>query len=282
MAVEVRDKYYVMVFLLEECNFSCSHCVRDDEPMRPGYKLSFDQHKLFLADCARLESVRWVEHSGGETTLWQDGDHGLVDVLIAESRAGLEPGFTSNGGLLADYAYCRDLLQRYFAAATMPLRVYLSIDVFHDNLDAETGRAPSLDNVLRYRDSLPSAQREMLTITPLTAVSKDPASLPPDEMLHHYESLGAPFRILPLRAVGKARDKLAHLCPDLGSDRPEDLGAYYPFRPEQSRKEPPEAPTLVLIGDTYWFSADDWRIAGRLGHLPDEIIAAYAEPGVKG
>ena len=72
MKIEIRDKSLMMIFLLEECNFECSHCLREDEPMVPGYKLSFKQLQLCLSDCQRLESISWVHFTGGEPTLCTD------------------------------------------------------------------------------------------------------------------------------------------------------------------------------------------------------------------
>jgi len=276
--IDIRDKYYVMVFLLEECNFDCAHCVREDEPMEPGYKLSFEQHGRFLADCRDLKSVRWVEHSGGETTLWTDGKLDLTDILIAEAEAGLEPGLTSNGSLFVDPAICRDFFQTYFSSASMPLRVYLSIDVFHRNYDAQKGRCPSLDNVLSYREDMPAQQRGLLNIIPLTYVTREPSSVLPEEMRHHYRERGAPFRVLPVRPVGKARS-FAHLCPELNSDSPEKLGAYYPFRPDPPRRTGSKASNLILIGNDYFLSEPEWHAIGRLGELPQAVIETYAGSG---
>ena len=66
------NKSLMMIFLLEECNFSCNHCVREDEPMPINYKLTFEQLKLCLTDCQTLETIEWVHFSGGEPTLWTD------------------------------------------------------------------------------------------------------------------------------------------------------------------------------------------------------------------
>lgn len=275
MDIRIRDKYFVMVFLLEECNFSCAHCVREDEPMEIGYKLSFEQHRRFLADCLSLESVRWVEHSGGETTLWSDGDLDLTDILIAEARAGFEPGFTSNGSLFVDSATCHDFFQKYFASVAMPLRVYISIDIFHKNYDAQKGRCLSLDNILSYRDNLPAPKRGMLDIIPLTYVTRETSSVLPEEMRRHYQKRGAPFRVLPVRPVGKARS-FAHLCPDLSSDSSDKLGAYYPFRPDRPRDARSDASNLVLIGENYLLPEPEWHVIGRLGDLPRAAIDAYS------
>ena len=268
-------KSMMMIFLLEECNFSCPHCVREDEPMHPGYKLSFEQLQLCLSDCRRLGSVHSIQFSGGETTLWTEGNRDLTDVLVEVSRAGFSPGFTTNGSLFVDYTKCRDFFQKYVDAATTPLHAYLSIDTFHGNFDVERGRCQSLDSVLKYKSSMRSHKRDLLNITPMAVVSKDSNSLLPDEMIRHYETLGVPFGIIPLAPEGKAKS-LAHLCPDLSSDKPEDLGAYYRFRPKQPQKKPTETQHMVLIGDDYYLHKPKWRIVAQLGHLPDTMLRAYS------
>ena len=152
MTIEILDKSLMMIFLLEECDFSCAHCAREEEPMPPGYQLTFDQLQKCLADCRNLESINWVHFSGGEPTLWSDGNHSLVDLLIAISKAGYTPGFTTNGGYLEDYDKCHDLFHKYFNDSPMPLKVYFSIDTFHGNFDRKKKRAKCLDNALKLFD----------------------------------------------------------------------------------------------------------------------------------
>ena len=48
--LENIDSTFMMIFLLEECNFSCDHCVRCDEPMAPGYTLTYEQLNTCLSD----------------------------------------------------------------------------------------------------------------------------------------------------------------------------------------------------------------------------------------
>jgi molybdenum cofactor biosynthesis enzyme MoaA len=234
------DKSLMMIFLLEECNFSCNHCVREDEPMPIGYKLSFEQLKLCLSDCRKLETVEWVHFSGGEPTLWREGELDLADLLIEISKAGFDPGFTTNGSYFIDYRKCSELFQKYFNSANKRLRLYISIDTFHQNFDFQKGRAESLDNVIKYKLALPSEMKKLLNIIVVSAISKDSKSLLPNEMIEHYQSLGLTFLFIPLRAVGKAKS-LSHLCPNLESDKQEELGAYYRFyqkkREETRRNE---------------------------------------------
>ncbi|RKY57485.1 MAG: hypothetical protein DRP96_09875 [Candidatus Neomarinimicrobiota bacterium] len=94
MKIKIDNPSLMMILLLEECNFSCVHCIREDEPMDAGYKLSYNQFKVCLSDCRRLESVSWVHFSGGEPTLWKEGNRSLIDLLLEISIKGFISGFT--------------------------------------------------------------------------------------------------------------------------------------------------------------------------------------------
>jgi MoaA/NifB/PqqE/SkfB family radical SAM enzyme len=281
MKIEIADKSLMMILLLEECNLDCAHCIREDEPMEPGYRLSLEQFRQCLADCRRLESIRWVHFTGGEPTLWAEEGSDLVDLLLEIAEAGYIPGFTSNGVFFEDYDKCRDFFARYFAGSDMPLRLYFSIDTFHGNFDRKRKRASSLDNILNCRQELAPAKADQLVITAMPTISKLAKSLLPEEMVEHYESQGIRFAFVPLIPMGKGRS-FAHLCPDLTRDRPEGLGAFYRYYhngkweklSEAERRQ--RADHINLIGDTYYF-AEPWRKVGRLGDLPDEIVRAYAE-----
>lgn len=288
MGIDVADKSLMMVFLLEACNLRCPHCVREEEPMVPGYKLTFRQLQLCLSDCRRLESVRWIHFSGGEPTLWQEGKRDLLSLLIEISNAGFTPGFTTNGSSFLDYDRCLAFLSEYADASSAPLRLCLSIDSFHQNYDAESGRAQSLDNILKCKRQLPPNKGLLVDIRVIVVVSKEPESLLPEDMVDHYESMGVAFRFVPLRPGGRART-MRHLCPDLGSENPENLGAYVRYV-QGSAGESGEkalrreyAVEIVLIGEEYYaFAADDrdyrvtWQKVGRVGRLPEEVVRAYA------
>jgi MoaA/NifB/PqqE/SkfB family radical SAM enzyme len=289
MPVEISDKTFMMIFLLEECNLACPHCVREDEPMDPGYKLSFQQLQSCLEDCRTLGSIRRVHFSGGEPTLWREGDLDLVDLLLEIARSGFTPGFITNGSLFDEYDRCYGFFERYVEGSTVPLRFYLSIDTFHGNFDAEAGRARSLDNVLRCRRELPAGKGSLMgELEVVVIVSKDRASLLPDRMVAHYQSLGVRFDFVPLRCVGKARS-MRDLCPDLGSQDPDDLGAYRRYAPLNRRRPLEHGPKKtcadypILIGDDYYVHigiSDDrsdhqWQKIAKLGELPTEIVEAF-------
>ena len=248
--------------------------------MDPGYKLSFKQLQSCLSDCHSLDTASWVHFSGGEPTLWREGSRDLLDLLLEISKAGFSPGFTTNGSLFTDCSKCNNFFRKYIDGSTMPLRLYLSIDTFHNNFDVKRGRARSLDNVMKCKQELPSLKADLLKIAVIVTVSRDFKSLLPDEMIQHYESLGASFGFIPLHCAGKAKS-FSHLCPDLSSDDPESLGAYQRYYEKAARKkrdetkDRPRADHINLIGNNYYF-ANPWRNIAQLGHLPDEIIRVYS------
>jgi len=269
----VLDKTLIMIFLLEECNNDCPHCVRTDEPMLPGYKLYSEQLKICLEDCKKLESIEWVHFSGGEPTIWREGALGLVDLLIAISDAGFDPGFTTNGIIFQDYNECKGFFKKYLENSDRVLRLYLSIDTFHSNFDAVKGIAPSLDNLLRLGEDLTHEKKKQLDLTVLVVISKDVNSLLPEEMIRHYESMGVDFRFLPLKPMGKAGN-LTDLCPVLRSDKPEDLGAYHKYY-NKELVESRSVDNIVLIGNDYYFHTPQFRKIARLGRIPENVFEKY-------
>ena len=280
MKIEIIDKSLMMIFLLEACNFECIHCIREDEPMLRGYKLSFKQLRSCLSDCRRLDSIRWVHFTGGEPTLWKEKNRSLVDLLLEIAKADFIPGFTTNGSFFVNYGRCHDFFAKYVDGSIMPLRVYFSIDTFHRNFDVKKERSRCLDNVIKCKQEMPQVQANLLEINVITIISKDFNSLLPDGMIRYYESQGVTFSFLPLLLYGKAKS-LSHLCPDINSDRPEDLGAYQLFHQKESRKKRGktrnrhQADFINLIGNDYYFT-DPWCKVAKLGHLPDTIKCAYS------
>jgi molybdenum cofactor biosynthesis enzyme MoaA len=282
MKIEIDDKSLMMIFLLEECNFTCSHCLREDWPMDSGYRFSFKQLQLCLSDCRKLENIRWVHFTGGEPTLWKEDNRNLADLLLEISKAGFTPGFTTNGSSFVDYGACYEFFAKYVDGSSMPLRVYLSIDTFHGNFDPIKERAKSLDNILECKRVLLRAQADRLEINVMAVISRDFDSLLPDGMIRYYESRGLAFGFLPLLPGGRA-NSFNHLCPDLSSDNPKDLGAYKLVHQKKSGKKRAKtenrhtADFINLIGNDYYFT-NPWRKVAQIGNLPDTLISAYSSP----
>ena len=101
-------------------------------------------------------------------------------------------------------------------------------------------------------------------------------------MIKYYQSLGLTFFFLPLKAVGKAKS-LSHLCPNLESEKQEELGAFYHFYKKENW-EGDETSNIVLIGDEYYWPQPrlkkgsigyEFIKIGSIGHLPLKIINKY-------
>jgi organic radical activating enzyme len=280
------------ILLLEPCNFDCPHCCRIDEPMAPGYRLTAGQLRACLEDARALTTLTWFHFSGGEPTLWAEEDLDLVDLLLDVSEAGYDPSFTTNGSGFVNPDRCRDFFARYVENARRPLLLYMSVDTFHGNFDREKERAPSVDNVVDFRETLSPEQAALIDLRFYATLSKAPESLLPEKMIRHYESRGVTVQFAPLSPMGKGRD-LTALCPNVETGTAESMGAYFPFhKPKRSRpaspptgKEREEATVLALIGDTYYFhfyatdpgEKDRWLEIGRLGGLPPEVVKAYTK-----
>ena len=73
---------------------------------------------------------------------------------------------------------------------------------------------------------------------------------------------------------GEATKSIRHLCPNLRSDKPEDLGAYYRFHQAKTRKKGDARLNLVLIDNAYGFNNTPRR-PFQLGNLPEDLIHAY-------
>jgi len=280
--IELADKSLMMIFLLEECNYGCCHCVRDDEPMVSGYKLTFQQLQQCLVDCQSLKSVSWVHFSGGEPTLWRDGEHSLLDLILEISKAGFSPGFTTNGSSFLNFDRCNDFIKGYTNNSSIPLILYISIDSFHKNFNAVTGKSQSLDNVVRSIQKLPTDKRELVDLRVAAAISKETKSLLPETMVKHYESLGVDFRFSPLRSVGKAKS-MRDICPDVDSENSSDLGAYNRFHKIQDLGKQDKKVSVILIDNDYWVSVNDnyefarkWKKVSSLGNLSTQVQLAYS------
>jgi len=68
------------VTLLHKCNFNCPHCGylyvgnSDYHPIKPGYRLTWDQIQTLIADCKSVKDERFAFFmNGGEPTLWEEG-----------------------------------------------------------------------------------------------------------------------------------------------------------------------------------------------------------------
>ena len=248
------------VSLLHKCNFNCEHCGyiyvgdAEDHIIRPGYRLSWNQIETAISECTSLKDSYWnLNYTGGEPTLWEEDDKDLVDILVATANAGALPTYNTNGSYFYDYDQTYSFFHKYIDNADTPLKTFISMDKFHKNYDQETGRAKSLDNILKVLETFPDDKRSLLPTHVVIIVTKDPDSSLPEEMQQHYGSMGITFGDFPMLDIGKAKS--------LKDQLPEFSG--YPPMPVKEGGGPP---VLVLVGDDYYIGNTR---TGKLGRMLD-------------
>lgn len=249
------------IALLHKCNFNCAHCGyiyvgdREDHVIRPGYKLTWEQAGIAIAESVGIEGTKWsVNYTGGEPTLWKDGKKDFLDLLVKTANSGASPSYNTNGSYFNTLERCRAFFTRYLENTDVPLRTFISMDRFHKNYDEEKGRARSLDNIIELLSELPAEKKKRLKTHVVIIVTRDPNSSLPDEMKMHYGQYGITFGDFPMLPVGKAKgmaDQLPGIQPDLSRLR------------GQGGRGPA---AVVLVGDEYFFCGEK---IGKLGHLSE-------------
>jgi len=258
------------ISLLHKCNFNCEHCGyiyvgdAEDHNIKPGYRLTWSQVMTAISDCLSFEGLLWnINFTGGEPTLWKEGEHRFLDMLLEVDKAGIIPAYNTNGSYFDDFKQCRDFFHEYSEKGEIPLRTFISMDKFHKNYDEKKGRAASLDNVTRVLNEMPSEKRELHKIHVITIVTNDPHSSLPAEMKNHYGKTGITFGDFPMLAIGKAKN-----ISDQLPNPPDFTPPVY--------KEAVERVGAVLVGEDYYHG--DKKVA-RLGHLKEFYDNRKTEAG---
>jgi hypothetical protein len=213
-----------------------------------------------IQDCTSVENSYWnMNYTGGEPTLWKEDGKDLADILIATARGGVLPTYNTNGSYFEDYNKCLEFFHRYMDNADTPLKTFISMDKFHKNYDQETGRAKSLDNILRVLETFPDEKRQLLPTHVVIIVTKDPNSSLSEDMKKHYSSTGITFGDFPMLNIGRAKN-LRDQLPD------------FPGFTPPPRKEGSGPPGAVLVGDDYYLGN---KKIGKLGHILDLYPNGY-------
>ncbi len=293
MRNRMMPSHIMGVSLLYKCNFNCAHCGyiyigdAEDHIIKPGYRLTWEQIKTAINDCVNIKGSQWnLNYTGGEPTLWEEGDRDFMDVLLETAKAGIAPSYNTNGSYFNDYDKTVKFFHRYIENSSSPLDTFISMDNFHNNYDREKGRAKSLDNIVKMLETIPADKKDLLRFHVIIIVTKDPNSSLPKEMKEYYGQFGISFGESPLQNIGKAKE----LKDELPS--PEDImnifkkqfGDKLPLPPPGTEKGPGGLPprfpmpdmsqgprVVVLVGDDYYIGN---KPRGRLGHMADLYPAA--------
>ena len=194
-----------------------------------------------------------MNYTGGEPTLWEENGKDLSDILIATAKAGILPTYNTNGSYFENYARSYAFFHKYIDNTETPLKTFISMDKFHKNYDHSTGRAKSLDTLLKVLETFPDDQKQLLPIHIVIIVTKDPNSSLTKEMKEYYSSKGITFGDFPMLNIGNAKN--------LKEQLPEFPG----FNFELPRiMDGPQV--LTLVGDDYYTGNNK---IGKLGHMMD-------------
>lgn len=259
-SIDTKPTHIMGISLLHKCNFNCDHCGyiyigdAEDHIIKPGYKLTWEQVKTAINDCISIDGSYWnINYTGGEPTLWEDGDKSFIDILIETAKGGQSPSYNTNGSYFDDYEKTREFFFRYLDSIDAPLATFISMDKFHKNYDEKKGRAKSLDNLVKVMEEIPAEKKGLFKNHVVIIITKDPNSSLPAEMKEYYGAFGITFGDFPVMPIGRAKE----------------LTGDFPDAPEfkaPPRKESEGPTVVVLVGDDYY--SGNTKI-GKLGHLVD-------------
>ena len=220
------------VILLKGRNRSCPHCFRRDLPGKNSDRLRYDQ---FLTGLGDMEFVvprqpGRMYLSGGEPTIWRDGDRQVTELLAEMCERGFAPGLVTNGSAFTTRDATREFFDAYFARGGQSINVVVSVDVWHDNLDQATNGCISLDNVLHYGKEHPERGR-LIDLDMEWTVSTRVEHLPPAAFVSCYEAQRVDCIVFALCYSGWQAREFEMMSPKLVANSADKstLGAFSPY-----------------------------------------------------
>ena len=148
-----QQRIFPALQLTDACNKQCAPCLRTAN--RKAFWLKYDQLRAYLKDIEVLSSKYTISYqfvTGGEPTIWRDGDRDIVDALQTLDQAPFVQSVVlpTNGKVMEDEEQARRLLSRLARVMTRSLVVGLSVAEYQENFDDRGCQA--LDNLLKIRE----------------------------------------------------------------------------------------------------------------------------------
>jgi len=201
-----------LVVLTDACNLSCRACFRPRGPEQEAVPWSFSGLESCLDELVSV-GQRSVGYTGGEPSLWRDGEKTFPDLLAASSRLGLSVMFVTNGRPFRDYDSACAFLDRYFGLTQASLRAIVSVDHWHDGTWAD-GRSPALESVLSWLEA--NADTNILEVEVASLWGLDDSHNIPLGEFARYTEAGIKISYVPLSPTGRAH-ALSELAPTLSA-----------------------------------------------------------------
>ena len=294
-----------LVILTDRCTLSCDTCFRPRGTDQDAPWLFGELDECLAAIAAAGHTS--VFYSGGEPSLWSDGEIGFAELLAATARHGLSPAFATNGWAFRSYEEASALLGRYFERTKQRLYVVVSVDHWHEGSWVD-GRSPALDALLQWQRG--HAASAHLEVELASLCCRDHTRNIPPKDFAPYADAGVKIGYPPLSPRGRARE-LRQLAPTLcpsGTSK-ESLGPYgellrakMDLSPDEWRRldnvqllGPCHAVTTITLGMDrhYWLCCDRARdrlrvaVVGGLTQAAIEaclarnpVVRAFRESGV--
>lgn len=217
-----RQDLYPALQMTGACNKRCKACIRP--PDENVHQLRWQDFQAYLADLSRFSTAMHIRYqfvTGGEPTLWRDGDVDIIDVLAAISALDFVETIVmpTNGRLFEDEVSAQDFVERLSARIERPVAVGVSVADFQENL--VDGKCAALENLTRACCQTESKVVPVALVT--VAVDDDPTEQLSSLLPQVFQ------RVVALAPMG-AGEALAARCPSLllsGRDKG-SLGAFLP------------------------------------------------------
>lgn len=214
----MKNKQIMIIETTSFCNSRCKHCLRTHSTSG-SYNFSYadlmialDEIKEFSKNFDSFE----LKISGGEPTIWRDGEYNILDLLEQCEKRELNYSLVTNGKLFANKEYCKTFFENLKQRNVLSLNIFCTIDNFHENYFMES---PILDNLL-------SVDSVKLNITVQSTCSTDKDFNISADFIKKYFDQGIKFIINPLLPWGKGIDCSNIPTLKLNSNNKESLGDY--------------------------------------------------------
>ncbi len=219
----VFTELYPALQITNGCNKQCKGCLRSANSS--AYNMSALQFEKYLEDLRRLGEGALLKYqfvTGGEPTIWKNGDMDIVDALASLFELNLIEiiSMPTNGRKFEDLNYTRDFFRRLSSRINRKAVVGISISEYQENLGASGYIA--MDNLLTV------SREPGMKVIPVILVTMSAD----DDIDIRLQKIypGVLQRVVALAPLGDA-EGMEDLCPSLslsGSDKT-PLGTFLPY-----------------------------------------------------
>ena len=212
------DKQIIILELTSLCNSRCPDCLRV-ERKEENYTVKYEDFKIMIKEIKEFSKNFKnfeVKLSGGEPTLWKDGDKDIIDLIKLCEKEKLHWALVTNGKKLSFPNYAKEFFEKLKDIKN--ITIYVTLHFFHKNCDKLDNVI--LDNILEYSNNV-----SLYVQSTLTTKKENNVVLP---IVYKYAERGVKFLLNPLLPWGRAKNLDQDIVPylDLNSNNKSSLGDF--------------------------------------------------------